>query len=54
MARETCAHCGQPRNRGNLTWNPLDEKWQCVDVVRCVRAVAEAKLATRLRREMGK
>lgn len=57
MARETCAHCGEVRAVGvkttHVEWNPVDETWQCRDVVRCAQTAAERKLSERLRRELG-
>lgn len=57
MARETCAHCGNVATVGDrkphVEWNPVDERWQCRDVVKCAQRAAEAKLAARLRRELG-
>lgn len=56
MARETCAHCGNVATVGDrkphVEWNPVDERWQCRDVVKCAQRAAEAKLAARLRREL--
>lgn len=57
MASQRCAHCGTTRVVGTKTthveWNPLDEVWQCRDVVRCAQTAAEAKLGNALRRELG-
>lgn len=53
MARQTCVHCGETRTVGDkkphVEWNPLDEVWQCRDVVRCAQVVAERKLMRGLR-----
>ena len=57
MARQACVHCGQVKVVGTKTtqveWNPLDEHWQCRDVVKCAQAAAESKLGNALRRELG-
>jgi hypothetical protein len=57
MARETCVHCGNTAVVGTkstqVEWNPVNEHWQCRNVVKCAQRAAEAKLAARLRRELG-
>lgn len=53
VTTETCAHCGKRGTDRTVEWNPVDEAWQCRDVVGCARRAAEARLTDRLRRELG-
>lgn len=48
--KHTCTHCGNQGTEKTVEWNPLDEVWQCRDVVKCAKWSAEAKLAERLKR----
>lgn len=54
MARrmERCAHCGNTGTERTVEWNPLDEHWQCRNVVKCAKTSAERKLEGGLRRAM--
>lgn len=45
MTKQTCAHCRWSGTAKTVEWNPLDEHWQCKDVVKCAQRAAEAKLA---------
>lgn len=53
MARtNTCVHCVREGTERTVEWNPVNGHWQCRDVVRCAKTIAERKLESGLRRAM--